>query len=150
MKTKIIVFMLLGQLALMVNISAQAVGITTSTTTATTFPASTLDVQGSFGMNLATNPTNALLAGAVVLYNNSSSGATLALPTITTTNTYLNRIYILANAYTSAWAITQTAPTDGSTSQNFYYTLANGTAVLVPANSSVIIISDGKNWVQIK
>ena len=150
MKNKIILLILLAQLALFAKISAQAVGITTSTTPASTFPASTLDVQGSLGFTLATNPSSALATGAVVLYNNSSSGATLVLPTITTTNTYLNRIYILANAYTSAWAIAQTSPVDVTASQTFYYTLGNGKAVSIPNNSSVIIISDGTNWVQIK
>ena len=140
----------MSQLALSAKINAQAVGITTSTTTAATFPASTLDVQGSLGMNLATNPSNALLAGAVVLYNNSPTLITLALPTISTTNTYLNRIYILANATTAAWVILQTSPVNTSASQTFYYTLSNAKAVSVAANSSVIIISDGNNWLQIK
>ena len=141
--------MLLSQLVLMAKITAQAVGITTSTTIASTFPASTLDVQGSLGINFATNPTNALLAGAIVLYN-SSSTATLVLPTINTATTYLNRIYILANRTTSAWAIAQTSPVDNTASQTFFYNLSNGKSVAVPANSSVIIISDGTNWLQIK
>ena len=141
--------MLLAQLALIAKITAQAVGITTNTITASMFPASTLDVQGSFGINLATNPTNALLSGAVVLYN-TTSGATLALPTISTTTTYLNRMYILANRTTALWGIVQTSPVDNTASQTFYYNLINDKAVSVPPSSSVIIISDGTNWLQIK
>ena len=141
--------MLLVQLAFIAKITAQAVGITTNTTTVSTFPASTLDVQGSLGINLATNPTNALLAGAVVLYN-SASTATLTLPTINTTTTYVNRVYILVNRTTSIWAIAQTSPVDLTASQTFYYNLFNNKAVSVAANSSVIIISDGTNWLQIK
>ena len=149
MKNKIIMLMLLAQVAWLAKITAQSVGITTSTTPLSTFPASTLDVQGSLGINLATNPTNALLAGAVVLYN-KTSGATLILPTISTTNTYLNRIYILANATTAIWAIVQASPVDVNASQTFYYNFIAGKSVSVPASSSVIIISDGTNWLQIK
>ena len=149
MKTKIILLMLIVQVALMAKITAQAVGITSSTTTATTFPASTLDVQGSLGINLATNPTNALLAGAVVLFN-SSSTASLVLPTINTITTYINRIYILANRTATNWAIAQTTPIDLNASQTFYYNLLNVKTTLVLPNSSVIIISDGSNWLQIK
>ena len=149
MKTKIILLMLFTQITLFSKITAQAVGITTSTTPLSTFPASTLDVQGSLGFNLATNPANALTAGAVVLYN-SASTSTLTLPTINTTTTYINRIYILANRTTSIWPIAQTSPVDLSASQTFYYSLSNNKATSVAANSSVIIISDGTNWLQIK
>ena len=141
--------MLLGQLVLMAKITAQAVGITTSTTTATTFPASTLDVQGSLGLTLATNPASALTTGAVVLYN-TANNATLVLPTITTTNTYLNRIYILANANTTVWSIAQTSPVNTSAPQTFFYNFSAGKSTWVNASSSVIIISDGINWYQIK
>ena len=141
--------MLLAQLALMANITAQAVGITASTTPLSTFPASTLDVQGSLGINLATNPTNALLAGAVVLINNSST-STLALPTISPLTTYINRIYILVNRTTAAWVIAQTVPVDTNASQTFYYNLSNVKTLSVLPNSSVIIISDATNWLQIK
>lgn len=149
MKNKIIFFMLLSQFGLMANIIAQSVGITTAITPATGFPASTLDVQGSLGVNLVTNPASALTTGAVVLYNNSTSATTvsLALPFITTTNTYLNRIYILANATALPWAILQSTTLNATT---FFYNLLNNKAVAVPANSSVIIISDGTSWLQIK
>ena len=150
MKNKIIFFTLLSQLVLMVNITAQSVGITTATTPAAGFPASTLDVQGSLGLNLATNPASALTTGAVVLYNSSSSINTLALPVISATTTYLNRIYILANAASIPWAIIQTLPVNTSASQTFFYDLLNNKALSVPKNSSVIIISDGTNWLQIK
>lgn len=148
MKNKIILLMLLSQLVLMANITAQSVGITTATP-ANGFPASTLDVQGSLGVNLVTNPTSALTTGAVVLYNNSTSvtPVSLALPLITTGNTYLNRIYILANATALPWAILQSTTLNATT---FFYNLINNKTVSVPANSSVIIISDGTNWLQIK
>ena len=148
---KIIFFTLLSQLVLMANINAQAVGITTATSVVAGFPASTLDVQGSLGLNLATNPTSALTTGAVVLYNNSSSPPSLALPVISTTATYLNRIYILANVAQAVWPIIQSAAVNATTvTQAFFYNLANTKTYSVPANTSVIIISDGTNWIQIK
>ena len=149
MKNKIIFFMLLSQLVLMATITAQSVGITTGTTLASTFPASTLDVQGSLGVNLVTNPISALTTGAVVLYNNSAgtTPVSLALPIITTTTTYLNRIYILANATALPWAIIQSTPANTS---YYFYNLLNKQSTSVPANTSVIIISDGTNWLQIK
>ncbi len=102
----------------------------------TSSPSSALEVNGGFATTISTQTGS----GSVLLNNNASvwyftGTASVSLPSASFSR---NRRYIIVNRSASARSISS------------YTNLAGTTSTSIPANSSIEIISNGSNWLQIK
>lgn len=102
----------------------------------TTTAKSMLDVNGSFGTKITTSSATSLTldATAAVWYCTASSG-TITLPAASGAT---NRRYVIVNRNGSA------------RTTSAFNNLSGSSTTSIAANSSVEIISDGTNWLQIK
>jgi hypothetical protein len=102
---------------------------------ATTTPSSTLDVEGSFGTNISKQTGAATLDNTATVWYFTSNNGTVTLPAASGA---INRRYVIVNRYGSARAISS------------FVGISGGTINSLNSNSSVELISDGTNWLQIK
>lgn len=139
MKKKYLALLLLFQMILFSKTSGQAVGIGTSTVSG--FPLSTLDIGGNLGFTISTSLVNTTQpsVNSVVLYSTYNGTATTSMPAASTT--YLRRIYIVSYAGGNK--------TSMSLSPLTYYDLTHTLISSIPNNTSIMIICDGQNWLQI-
>ena len=144
-----IILLLLILVALVLNTKAQFFGISGG---AKFTPLSTLDVRGTFGANLwkDTSSTSTAAANAAIilnstfLYSNLTGGGRTSLQIPTPGTNYLNRVYVIANS---------PSPSGGKDwdlkNGVYYYNLFNVKTLTVPLNTSVMIICNGTDWLQI-
>jgi hypothetical protein len=102
---------------------------------ATTTPTSTLDVNGSFGTNISKQTGAATLDNTSAVWYFTSNNGAVTLPAASSA---LNRRYVIVNRYGSARNIT------------LFISIAGNQTTSLGPNSSVELISDGTNWLQIK
>jgi hypothetical protein len=102
---------------------------------ATTTPTSTLDVNGSFGTNISKQTGAATLDNTSAVWYFTSNNGAVTLPAASSA---LNRRYVIVNRYGSARNIT------------LFISIAGNQTTSLGSNSSVELISDGTNWLQIK
>jgi hypothetical protein len=103
---------------------------------ATTTPSSTLDVEGSFGTNISKQTGAATLDNTAAVWYFTGSGS-ITLPSASTCT---NRRYVIVNRTGSSKSFS------GSSFNN----LSGTSTSSISQNSSIEIISDGSNWLQIK
>lgn len=149
MKFKMIMILLLVQVVMVTKTKAQFFGVSDGTIFK---PLSTLDIRGSFGINLFKDTSStstataaaAIILNSTVLYSNLTGGGRTSLQIPAPSSTYLNRVYIIANAPSASggkdWGL-----------QNgvFYYDLLNVKTYAVLTDTSVMIICNGTDWLQI-
>lgn len=104
----------------------------------TTTPNSTLEVNGSFALKVVTsNSPNVTLDNTATVYN-LTSPANSASITLPAASSCTNRIYIIVNRGSKSKSISS-------------YTDLSGAAVTtMSAGTSIEIISDGSNWLQLR
>ena len=149
MRCRLILLLLLMQIITVTKTSAQFFGISEG---AVFTPVSTLDVRGSFGAALfkdVSSNSNATANAAItlnstVIFSNLTGDGRTSLQIPAPSNVYLNRVYIIVNAPSTSggksWDIANGV---------FYYDLFNAKIATVPLNSSVMIICNGTDWLQI-
>ena len=149
MKFKMIIILLLIQVAIVTKTKAQFFGVSNGTVFT---PLSTLDVRGTFGANLFKDTSStstssaaaAIILNSALLYSNLTGLGRTSLQIPAASSAYLNRVYIIANGPSNSGGKTWEL-------QNgvFYYDLFNIKTLAVPVGTSVIIICDGTQWLQI-
>lgn len=149
MNYRMLFLMLLIQVTIITKSTAQFFGVSGG---AIFTPLSTLDVRGTFGANLlkdvssysTSNAAAAIILNSTVIYSNLTGDGRSSLQIPAPGITYTNRVYIIVNV----------PGTSGGKSwdlQNsvFYYDLFNAKITTVPLDTSVMIICNGTDWVQI-
>jgi hypothetical protein len=114
---------------LTINSATGFVGITTTT------PSSTLDVEGSFGTNISKQTGAATLDNTAAVWYFISNNGAITLPSASGAT---NRRYVIVNRYGSLRAISS------------FISIAGNATNSMASNTSIEIISDGTNWLQIK
>ena len=149
MKFKVIVLLLLMQVAIVTKTTAQFFGVGGGTLFT---PLSTLEVRGTFGANLfkdvsktsTASAAAAIILNSTIIYTNLNGNGRTSLQIPAPGSTYLNRVYIIVNAPPPSggkvWGLENTV---------FYYNLLNAQTTSVKVGESVMIICDGTNWLQI-
>ena len=149
MKYKMVVLLLLIQAAVITKTTAQFFGVSDGTLFT---PVSTVDIRGTFGINLFkdTSSTSTSTAAAAIILNSTvlssslTGGGRTSLQIPAPGSSYLNRVYFIANTPSfsggKAWDL-----------QNgiFYYDLFNAKTYSVPLSAGVMIICNGTDWLQI-
>lgn len=149
MRCRLILLLLLMQTLIVTKTSAQFFGVSEGTIFT---PLSTLDVRGSFGAalfkdlnsNSVATAVAAITLNSTVIYSNLTGDGRTSLQIPVPGPAYLNRVYIMVNA----------SSTSGGKSWDlqspvFYYDLFNTKISTVPLNTSVMIICNGTDWLQI-
>ena len=149
MRYRLILLLILMLVLIVTKTSAQFFGVSGGTIF---IPLSTLEIRGSFGAalfkDISSNSTATAVAAitlnSTVIYSNLTGDGRTSLQIPAPGNAYLNRVYIIVNAPSSSggksWDLQ---------SPVFYYDLFNAKITSVPVNSSVIIICNGTDWLQI-
>lgn len=103
----------------------------------TAAPNSTLEVNGTVAVKLFTSSGNSAitLGSSASIYYISSNVSSISFPSA---SSCANRIYTIVNR------------TNGSRSTSNYTSLTGTTASSIASNTSIQIISDGSNWLQIR
>jgi hypothetical protein len=102
---------------------------------ATTTPSSTLDVEGSFGTNISKQTGAATLDNTATVWYFTSNNGTVTLPAASGA---INRRYVIVNRYGSSRTISS------------FISISGNITTTLSSNTSVELISDGTNWLQIK
>ena len=147
MKYRMIIMLLLMQVAIITKITAQFFGVSGG---AIFTPLSTLDIRGTFGANLFKDTSststitaaNIIILNSMVLFSDLTGNGRSSLQIPAATSLLLNRVYIIANATGNGF--------DWDLQNNvFYVDLFNVNTYTVYKNTSVMIICDGSKWLQI-
>ena len=148
MKYKLVLILLFMQVAFVSKIKAQFFGVSEG---ALFTPLSTLDVRGTFGINLfkdtsytSTSAAAPIILNSAVLYSSLTGWGRTSLQIPAPGSIYLNRVYIIANVPSSSggkiWDFQNSV---------FYYDLYNVKTYSVPLNTAVMVICNGTDWLQI-
>ena len=135
------------QVAILTKTTAQFFGVSGG---AIFTPLSTLEVRGTFGANLfkdtsstsKTTAANIIILNSTVLFSDLTGNGRASLQIPAASPSLLNRVYIIANASGNGfdWDLQNSV---------YYYDLFNAPKNLVTANTSIMIICNGTNWLQI-
>ena len=149
MKYRMILLLLLIQVTVITKTTAQFFGVSGG---ATFTPLSTLDVRGTFGVNLfkdvsktsTASAAASIILNSVIIYTGITGNGRTSLQIPAPGSIYLNRVYFIVNAPApkggKVWALENSV---------FFYNLFNVPTTNVKVGESVIIICNGTDWLQI-